>query len=360
MADQYQVGDRPRAIVHLDLDAFFAAVEVLDDPTLAGKPVVVGGRPQQRGVVAAASYPARKYGVRSAMPMYRAMALCPDMVIMPPRFRRYSEYSRRVMRVLRRASPLVQQVSVDEAYLDLTEQVDAWEGAVAQARDLQAQVWQETGLSASLGLAANKLVAKVASDRDKPGGLTVVRPGEEAVFLAPLPVRVLWGVGAVTAGKLAEMGVTTVGELAQVPEDELRSQFGRNGSAMARYARGIDERPLVTEREAKSVSQERTFARNVTRLDTLQRYLRQMGHQVADRLKRAEMAAGTIAIKLRYADFTTLTRQMSLMVPTDDGEDICRVALVLLERAWERGRAVRLIGVAGRQLSPPPGQLSLW
>ena len=351
--------DRPRAIIHLDMDAFFAAVEVLDNPDLADKPVVVGGRPEERGVVAAASYPARAFGVRSAMPMARALRLCPRAVILPPRHDTYRTYSRQVMAILRETSLLVEQMSVDEAYLDLTDQVGEWEEAVEIARHLQARVRDEIGLSSSLGVATNKLVAKVASDRDKPGGLTVVHPGEEAAFLAPLPVRVLWGVGPVTAQKLTEMGVATVGELAGVGEEGLIVRFGKHGAEMARQARGIDERPVITEHERKSISQETTFTRDLRSADALKRQLWRLSRGVARHLKRTELAAGTVAIKLRYADFTTITRQMRLAVPTDDEREIYRAALVLLRRGWERGRAVRLLGVAARNLCPPVGQLPL-
>ena len=361
MSEDLQQTERPRAIVHLDLDAFFAAAEVLQDPiALAGKPVVVGGRPESRGVVAAASYPARAYGVRSAMPMFRALALCPDLVIVPPHFDLYKRYSRQVMGLLHEVAPLVEQISIDEAFLDLTERVTVWDDAVEVARDLQTRVRDEVGLSASLGVATNKLVSKVASDRNKPGGLTVVRPGDSATFLAPLPVRVLWGIGEVTAGKLGDMGVTTVGDLAQVSVEELRTRFGKHGAAMARHARGEDRRPLVVEREAKSVSQERTFPSNIRQLEALKQHLWRMSRRVADRLHRSGRSAGTISVKLRYADFDTLTRQMRLAMPVDDEQDIYRAALVLLDRAWQRGRPVRLLGVAARHLSSPPGQLSLW
>jgi DNA polymerase-4 len=351
--------DQPRAIIHLDMDAFFAAVEVLEDPSLKGEPVVIGGRPEERGVVAAASYPARAFGVRSAMPMARALRLCPRAVVLLPRHDVYRKYSRRVMAILHETSPLVEQMSVDEAYLDLIDRVGEWEEAVEIARRLQARVQGEVGLSSSLGVATNKLVAKVASDHDKPGGLTVVRPGEEADFLAPLPVRVLWGVGPVTAQKLAELGVTTVGELAGMGEEALYARFGRHGTEMARQARGIDERPVTSEHERKSVSQETTFSRDLQDADVLRRWLWRLSQGVAHHLKRTELAAGTIAVKLRYADFTTLTRQMKLAVPTDDEREIYRAALVLLRRAWERGRAVRLLGVAARNLCPPVGQLPL-
>jgi DNA polymerase-4 len=352
--------EQQNAIIHLDLDAFFAAVEALDHPELAGKPLIVGGRPEERGVVASASYAARAFGVRSAMPTARALALCPAAIVVPARHDAYRKYSRQVMAILQETSPIVEQMSIDEAYLDLTGHLSAWDEAIDVARKIQQRVWEEVGLSASLGVAANKLVAKVASDRDKPGGLTVVRPGEEAAFLAPLPVRVLWGIGPVTEQKLAELGVATVGQLAKVPEEELRARFGSQGAAMARHARGIDRRPVVTEHERKSVSQERTFSRDLADAETLERHLRQMSQGVAHHLDRAEMAAGTVAIKLRYADFTTLTRQVALAVPTADEQEIYQAALSLLRRAWQRDRPVRLLGVAARQLSAPPGQLSLW
>ncbi len=351
--------ERPRAIIHLDLDAFYAAVEVLENPELEGKPVVVGGSLSGRGVVSSASYPARAHGVRSAMPTYRALALCPEAIVVPPRHRRYREYSRRVMALLRDISPLMEQMSVDEAFLDVTEQIETWEQAIDLARALQRRVKEEIGLSASLGVATNKLVAKVASDRDKPGGLTVVPPGEEAAFLAPLPVRVLWGIGPVTARKLAEMNVQTVGELVQVPEELLQARFGRMGRYMLRQAQGIDRRPVMTEHEAKSVSHERTFSQDLASADALEEQLQRLSQSVARRLQRSELMAGTVAIKLRYADFTTLTRQMSLAVPSQDEEILTQAAVTLLRRVWRRGRPVRLLGVAARHLSPPAGQLPL-
>jgi DNA polymerase-4 len=352
--------NRPRVIVHLDLDAFFAAVEVLENPALAGKPVIVGGRPEDRGVISSASYEARAFGVHSAMPTGRALTLCPDAILVPPRHRIYHRYSRHVMDILHAASPVVEQMSIDEAYLDLSDQVEDWPSAVHRAQALQQQVLLEVRLSASLGVAGNKLVAKVASDRDKPGGLTVVRPGEEAAFLAPLPVRVLWGIGPVTARQLAEMGVETVGQLALLHEPELVARFGQHGSDMARMALGIDHRPVVTEHEAKSISQERTFRHDLASGEVLARHLWQQCQEVARRLEAADLTAGTVAIKLRYADFETITRQMSIDVPTADEKRLYRAALALLRRAWDPARPVRLLGVAAHRLSPPPGQLPLW
>jgi DNA polymerase-4 len=349
-----------RAIVHLDLDAFFAAVEVIQDPSLENLPVVVGGRPEGRGVVAAASYPAREYGIHSAMPMLRALALCPDLIIRPPRFRLYSVYSRRVMAILRRASPIIEQMSVDEAYLDLTDQVETWDGSITTAGLLQKQVWQEVGLSASIGIAANKLVAKVASDRDKPGGLTVVRPGDEADFLAPLPVRALAGVGPVTAQKLAEMSVTTVGQLANAPEHKLSARFGKHGRQMIQQARGLDNRKVATHHELKSVSSERTFGQDLTEARVLEEKLVELSGGVARRLHSAGKAGSTVVIKLRYSDFTTLSRQMALGAPTDDKRVICQAALTLFKRTWTPARPVRLLGVGVRRLESSAGQLSLW
>jgi DNA polymerase-4 len=353
--------DRPRAIVHLDLDAFYAAVEVLENPELAGKPILIGGDPEGRGVVATASYAARDYGVHSAMPMYKAVRLCPDAIVLPTRHDLYRSYSRRVMALLYDVTPVVEKMSIDEAYLDLTERVGEWEEAVMLARRLQERVQDEVGLSASLGVATNKLVAKVASDHDKPGGLTVVQPGDEASFLAPLSVRVIWGIGPVTAEKLAAMGIETAGDLAQVSEQALVERFGgEHGVAMARRARGLDRRPVVTEHERKSVSRETTFGRDLRNINDLKRHLWRLSQSVAQRMERAEVEAGTVTVKLRYGDFETLTRQMSLGIPTSDAVRIYGAAFVLMERVWDKGRPVRLLGVGGDHLVPPTGQLPLF
>jgi nucleotidyltransferase/DNA polymerase involved in DNA repair len=350
--------------LHLDLDAFYAAVEVIEHPAYKDKPLLIGGRPNQRGVVSTASYAARAFGVRSAMPMRRALQLCPDAIVLPPRHSIYRRYSRRVMHLLHQITDQVEQTSIDEAYLDLSEQIADWEAGVEIARTLQRQVDDQIGLSASLGVASNKLVAKVASDRDKPGGLTVVRPGTEAAFLAPLPVRVLSGVGPVTAAKLSEMGVLTVGDLASVSEEALSARFGKHGRAMARHALGIDRRSVQTERKAKSISQERTFARDLIDERALHQELERLSKGVAERLQRAELAAQTLSLKLRLSNFDTLTRQTTLSVATNDAETIYQTALLLLPRAWQRGQAVRLLGVGGQNLVPPPTrqsrQLPLW
>ncbi|MGD2103725.1 MAG: DNA polymerase IV [Anaerolineae bacterium] len=349
-----------RAILHLDLDAFYAAVETLENPDLEGRPILIGGRPESRGVVATASYAAREYGVHSAMPMAHALRLCPQAVVLTPRFDVYRVYSRRVMSIVEEGAPLVEIVSIDEAYLDLTDDVDEWLEAVEAAHRLQERVRGDVGLSASIGVATNKLVAKVASDYDKPGGLTVVQPGGEATFLAPLPVRAIWGVGPVTEEKLARMGVSTAGDLARIPPHRLEAHFGDHGAAMARRARGLDGRPVSTEHERKSVSRETTFSRDLRELNHLKQQLWRLSQSVARRLERAGMVAGTITIKLRYQDFETLNRQMTLDVPTDEEIRIYRAALVLLDQTWDRGRPVRLLGVGGDCLSQPTGQLPLF
>ena len=351
---------RPRSIVHIDLDAFFAAVEVLENPDLAGKPLLVGGRPGERGVVATASYPARAFGCRSAMPTAQALKLCPDAIVLPARHGVYREYSRRVMAILHETASLVEQLSIDEAFLDLTDLVARWDQGVEIARALQARVRDEVDLSASLGVASNKQVAKVASDREKPGGFVVVRPGEEAAFLAPLPVRALWGVGPVTAEKLGSMGVASIGDLAGVDEGILATAFGKHGPEMRRRAQGIDERPIQVDYERKSVSQERTFSRDLSDLMALKRRLWQMSQGVAGYLQRSDLAAGTVAIKLRYADFSTTTRQTTLSVPTDQELVIYRAALTLFERTWDGRTPVRLLGVGAQQLTAPTGQLPLF
>lgn len=351
--------EKPRVIVHLDLDAFYASVEVLENPELKGKPVLVGGRPGQRGVVAAASYEARKFGARSAMPMSRALRLCPDAIVVPTRHSLYSAYSRQVMAILLEFSELMEQISIDEAFLDLTAETKDWEDGVKTARRLQQRVKDEVNLVASLGVASNKLVAKIASDRDKPGGFTVVPPGEERVFLEPLAVNAMWGVGPVTAKKLNDLGVKTIGDLANVPENVLKVHFGIHGRSMGRRAQGIDNRPLVTEREAKSVSQERTFSEDVSDELTLKKQLWKMSKKVGARLRKYELTAQTIAIKLRYSDFTTLSRQIRLAEPTSDDVTIYGAALALMLRAWKDNKPVRLLGVGSRGFSEPNHQLSL-
>jgi DNA polymerase IV len=355
----------PRTIIHLDLDAFFCAVEEQRDPSLRGKPFAVGGRPESRGVVSSASYAARQFGVRSAIPMAQAVRLCPDLIVVSPNFPAYRAASQQVMERLHRLTPLVEQISIDEAFLDVTALGEP--GDVLAAR-LQAAIRDDLALSCSLGVASNKLVAKVATDVGKslvrsgkmPQAICVVPPGDEAAFLAPLPATALWGVGPKTAEKLAELGIHTIGDIAAWPAADLARRFGQHGEDLARRARGIDTRPIVTERAAKSISQETTFARDVTDRAMLERTLREQAAEIAQKLRREDLMGATIKLKIRWPDFTTPTRQLTLPQPTDEPEVIAEAALRLFHQIWTGEQPVRLIGVGVSGLGAPPRQLSLW
>lgn len=349
-----------RAIIHLDLDAFFVAVERLDDPALIGAPVIVGGRAEARGVVASASYEARKFGVHSAMPTAQALRLCPQAVLVSGHRGRYAEMSERVMALLGEYTPLLEPISIDEAFLDVTGTEAHYGPAGELAAALQARIEKELRLSASLGVAANKLVAKIASDYRKPHGITVVPAGREAAFLAPLPIRRLWGVGEVTGRELARLGIQTVGDLAAFSAEELCARFGAaHGEGLWRAAHGIDDSPVIPEHEAKSLSREETFANDITDAAALHRELLRLSEQVASRLRRHNLQGRTIGLKLRYADFTTLTRQVTLEEQTDSGPVIYAQALALFDAAWTR-RPVRLLGVGAAGLTQAGRQLRLF
>jgi DNA polymerase-4 len=345
------VTSRVRTIAHVDLDAFFAAVEQRDRPELRGRPVVVGGGgPSDRGVVSAASYEARRFGVHSAMPLRTAAALCPAAVFLPVDGRKYSAVSRQVMAILRHFTPRLEQVSIDEAFLDLTG-TDALFGSGEQvAAQIRRQVREELDLTVSVGVATNKLVAKVASDLRKPDGLVVVAPGDEAAFLAPLPITRLWGVGASTRRALAEYGVTTIGDLAALPEDLLRRRFGRHGADLASRARGVDEGEVGGEAQAKSVSQEHTFDVDTADWSVLERSLLALSEGVGGRLRADGLRCATVAVKIRSADFSTITRQRTLPDPTDLTDVIWQTAVELTRREVH-GMRVRLLGVAATGLT---------
>ncbi len=344
-------------ILHVDLDAFFAAVEQRDRPELRGRPVVVGGGgPTDRGVVSAASYEARRYGVHSAMPLRTAATLCPEAVFVPVDGRKYAAVSRQVMEILRRFTPAVEPVSIDEAFLDVagTERLHGSPSQVAQA--IRAAIRAELGLTASVGVGTSKLVAKVASDLRKPDGLVVVEPGTEAAFLAPLPIARLWGVGGRTAAVLAEYGVRTIGDLAALPDDLLSRRLGRNGPTLAVRARGIDPSPVAGGEPARSVSHEHTFDVDTSDTEVIERTVLALSEGVASRLRAGGVMARTVAVKVRDSAFVTASRQRTLAEPTDQVEVIYRAALELT-RPQLRGIRVRLLGVAashleeGRQLS---------
>lgn len=354
-----------RTILHLDLDAFFCAVEEIDDPTLQGKAFAVGGQPDARGVVASCSYAARALGVHSAMPMAQALRLCPEMRIASPRHRRYEELSRQVMAHLGSLSPLVEQISIDEAFVDISDIAQPADGV---ARGLQQQIWDELHLPCSIGIASNKLVAKIANETGKksargpdyPRALCIVQAGQEAEFLAPLPVSWLWGVGQKTEAVLAGLGIHTIGELACWPEAGLVQRFGKAGSELSRHARGIDERPVVTEHEVKSISQETTFNRDVRSDEKLEATLRSLAARVGRSLRREKLAGKTVKLKLRWPDFNTLTRQTTLNAATDQDDEIYATALSLLQQVRSPGQAVRLIGVGVSGLGQPARQMELW
>lgn len=361
-----------RKILHIDLDAFFCAVEEQKDPTLTYQPFAVGGQPEQRGVVASCSYPARFFGIRSAMPMSQAVRLCPRLRIVPADHRAYREISRQVMARLHQITPLVEQLSIDEAFLDVSELADPAEKI---ARQLQSSINRDYDLPCSLGVAANKLVAKIAnnvgksssltsiqsaSDARPPNAIQVVPPGSEAEFLVPLASTELWGVGPKTAKTLADLGMETIGDIARWPADDLARRFGKHGASLAQRARGIDHRPVETEREAKSISQETTFVRDISAREPLRQTLQGQAESVSRSLKQKSLVASTVKLKIRWSDFTTPTRQITLEQATDDAERIYDAALLLFDRIWQSGQPVRLLGVGVSGFSEPVRQLSLW
>jgi DNA polymerase-4 len=340
-----------RTILHVDLDAFFAAVEQRDRPELRGKPVIVGGGgSNQRGVVSTASYEARKFGVHSAMPLREAGRRCPDGIFLPVNGRKYQTVSREVMAILRRYTPLVEPISIDEAFLDVTGSRDLFGDGPAIARSIKNAVRDEIRLTISVGVASTKLVAKIASDLEKPDGLVVVPPGSEAAFLAPLEISRLWGVGAKTAAVLREYGVRTMGDLAALPVDLLERRFGKHGAALAERARGVDADRVVGEGEAaKSVGHEHTFDVDTSDRDEIERTLLAMADGVAGRLRATGVRASTVTVKIRDSSFRTITRQRTLPEPTDLTEPIYRIALELA-RPEVRGLRIRLLGVSASHL----------
>jgi len=352
-----------RFILHVDMDAFFAAVEVLDNPSLAGKPVIVGGTPEGRGVVSTASYEARKFGVRSAMPAAQAVKLCPHGVFLRPRMGRYADISRKVFAILRAVTPLVEPLSIDEAFLDVSgchpQKRSTMPAAEAIAKEIQERVERETGgLTCSLGIAENKFLAKVASDLRKPRGLTVVPRGNSAEFLAPLPIERLWGVGPRTSELLRSLGVTTIGQISALKEKDLESilgvEFGRH---LHRLSRGLDDREVETSWEAKSISQETTFAEFLAPNDreAIERVLFSLSDGVAERLREEAFWARTVTLKVRDENFKTCTRARTLESPTQVVEEIFSTANELFrDRVRLGARKVRLLGVAASQLAREP------
>ncbi len=349
------------SIIHVDMDAFFVECERLDDPTLVGRPVLVGGG-GPRGVVASASYEARAAGARSAMPMSQALRMCPDAIVVPPRHHRYREVSAAVFDVFRSFTPLVEGLSVDEAFLDVAGLHRHHRSAVDLATALRRQLRDDLGLPASAGIASNKLLAKLASEQAKPDGQRHIPIAEQIDFLHGLPVGALWGVGEATRAALDRLGVVSVGDLASVPESTLRRALGAaQAAALHRLAAGEDDRPVLTESEAKSVSVEVTYDQDLVDADRIHVEVVRLADQLSGRLRRAGLAGRTVTLKVRFADFTTITRSVTLASATDVSHDLRRAADGLLDRAAVAGRPVRLVGVGASALvtaSEAPRQLA--
>lgn len=349
-----------RSIFHVDMDAFFASIEQTDDPGLRGKPVLVG-YDGPRGVVAAASYEARQFDCYSALPMAIAKRRCPHAVIVPVRFARYREISQQMFAIFDEFSPLVEPLSVDEAFLDLTGTEKLLGEAEDVARQLKERIRTKLGLTASIGVAPNKFLAKLASDLKKPDGLVVVGPNEIDSLLIPLPVSKVWGIGPVMAEKLRQMGIHKIGDLQKHSAESLERMFGQDAGRFLRLAHGIDDRPVVSDREAKSIGQEQTFGVDVADPADVRRVLFEQVEQVGRRLRKHGLFARTVSLKIRFGDFETVSRSMTLKDSTDSTSDIWNAAIALFEKWCEKSfRAVRLIGASTSQLSRGPSQMSLF
>ena len=333
-----------RRIIHVDMDAFYASVEQRDDASLRGRPVAVGGQPGSRGVVAASSYEARAFGVRSAMPMARAVRLCPGLMIVRPDFQRYRAVSQQVLEIFRSCTPLVEPLSLDEAYLDVTDNLWGESLATAVAKRLKERIREETRLTASAGVAPNEFLAKIASGWQKPDGLTVISPGRVEAFLQQLPVDALWGVGPVTAGKLRKIGIERLVEVRTADPDLLRRAVGSLANVLQRLAQGDDPRPVVPDRPYKSSSSENTYNEDLLALDEIRAEIERMARQTVVWLARKGLLARTVTIKVRYADFSTVTRSHTAPAPTRAAGEIVARALALLERTEAGRRPIRLLG----------------
>ncbi len=335
-----------RKILHIDMDAFYASVEQRDDPALRGKPVAVGGSPESRGVVAAASYEARVFGVRSAIPMARAVRLCPELVILRPDFRKYAAVSEQVFALFRAVTPLVEPLSLDEAYLDVTENAWGVPLGVEVARRLKARIREETGLTASAGVAPNKFLAKIASGWKKPDGLTVISPERVERFLQTLPVDALWGVGPVTARRLREAGIARLVDVREAPEEVLQKAVGSWSESLRRLSFGVDERAVNPNQERKSIGCEETYAKDLVDLPPIRAEVERLARRTASILERKELFARTLVLKLRYASFRTITRSQTRAPATRSPDEIVERALALLEKTDAGRTPVRLLGVS--------------
>ena len=347
-----------RAILHVDMDAFYASVEQRDDPSLRGRPLVVGG-PSRRGVVCAASYEARRFGIRSAMPMGRAHALCKELVVVPPDFARYAAVSEQVFGIFGAFTPEVEGLSLDEAFLDVTRSQALFGAPRAQGEAIQRRVREEVRLSCAVGIAEVKFAAKIASDLKKPGGLVEVPEGRVRDFLAPLPASKLWGVGPRTAEVLTRLRLHLIGDVARADRRELLRALGSTGEWLHDLANGIDDRAVVPDRAAKSVGAEETFEDDLTEAEDLLPFLHQQALRIGARLRRGGLTAGTLSLKIKYADFQIASRQSALDDRTDDGAALYRAAATLLPKLAQ-GRPIRLTGLSASDLGAAAPQLSLF
>lgn len=343
---------RSKAIIHLDMDAFYPSVEVLDNPSLKGGPVIVGGG-KERGVVSSASYEARKFGVHSAQPVATAMRLCPEGIFLPVRMWRYKELSRHIFKIFHLFTPLVEPVSIDEAFLCVAGSTRLFGQPEEIAKKIKQVVLERTGLTISAGVAPSKFVAKIASDLNKPDGLTVVPPGRIRAFLDPLSISKLWGVGRETGDALTRLGVRTIGELSRVPVEVLVRKFGKRGTHMHQLSMGVDERAVEPERQVKSIGREETFPRDITKRDKAEQEILYLAHDVARRIRGEGLVGKTITLKVKYSDFVQKTRSTTLDDATDDGRETYRACCMLLDKTEVGKRPIRLLGISVSQLSLP-------
>jgi DNA polymerase IV len=334
-----------KKIIHIDMDAFYASVEQHDNPALKGLPVIVGGDPEKRGVVSAASYEARVYGVHSAMPSSQARRLCPQGNFLPVRMHRYREVSGQIFRILRDYTPLVEPLSLDESFLDVTGSEKLFGPVLQIAKEVKRRILETTGLTASAGIAPNKFLAKIASDFKKPDGLVEIKPDEVREFLRELPISKLWGVGKATEEVLKGMGILKVGQLALFPAEKVERKLGKFGLELMALARGEDERPVSPDADAKSISQEETFTPDLETPDQMKRVLLDQAEQVGWELRKQNLKGATVTVKVRYPDFTLVTRSLTLPIPTDQGIEIYQTAMKLLPRTEALQRRARLLGV---------------
>ncbi|MBF0196665.1 MAG: DNA polymerase IV [Planctomycetes bacterium] len=334
-----------RKIIHIDMDCFFAAVEVLDNPKLRGKAVIVGGR-SNRGVVCAASYEARKYGVKSAMPLFQAQKLCPKGEFLPVRMSRYQSISKDIQQIFRDITELIQPISLDEAFLDVTQSNSQHSYAMDIAREIKERIANEVGLVASAGVAPNKFLAKIASDYDKPDGFFVIRPHEITEFMKKLPIRRIWGVGKVMEQKLLDLGIHTSADFQKFPEDFLLNKFGKFGPELIKLSQGIDESSVKPYREPKSIGNENTFAHNLYDLGEIKEIIKKLCSKVSLRLKKKDYYCRGIQLKVKYADFDVITRSAMLEEPCDTEEIITQSALALISKTELGTRPARLVGVS--------------